>query len=197
MQKSGKKDSPDAQRKVVSPAGLRFIAGWEGFSSHLYNDALGHCTIGYGHLVHLRRCNGSEPDRFKRGITQKHGLELLREDSTRYSAAVNTAVHVPLNQPQFDALVSLTYNVGIGAFLSSTLLRKLNNRDYPSVPGELMRWTNGGLPGLVRRRKAEGILFRDGKYSTLAEKDRATHDEPEHVEEAPPAESGLPNRREP
>jgi lysozyme len=149
---------------VISPAGVGFIGRWEGFRGQLYDDPLGHCTIGFGHLVHRGRCDGSEPARFKRGITRRRGLKLLRKDIADYEAAVNTLVVVALNRQQFDALVSFAYNVGTNAFGTSTLLRKLNRGDYQSVPGELMRWTNSGLPGLVTRRRAEGELFRDGTY---------------------------------
>ena len=152
---------------VVSRAGVGFIGRWEGFRGQLYNDPLGHCTIGFGHLVHQGNCDGSEPPRFKRGITRRRGLKLLRKDIADYQAAVNTLVEVALNQPQFDALVSFAYNVGANAFATSTLLRKLNRGDYESVLTQLMRWTNGGLPGLVTRRRAEGELFRDGTYVEL------------------------------
>ena len=153
----------------ISPAGVRFIGRWEGFRGNLYNDPLGHCTIGFGHLVHRGNCDGSEPARFKRGVTRRRGLKLLRNDIADYQSAINDLVQVALNQHQFDALVSFAYNVGTGAFATSTLLRKLNRSDYQSVRSELMRWTNGGLPGLVSRRRAEGELFRDGTYVDLHE----------------------------
>jgi GH24 family phage-related lysozyme (muramidase) len=158
-------------RRSVSRAGIQFIGGWEGFRGDLYNDPLGHCTIGYGHLVHRGRCNGSEPPQFKRGITHAQGLDLLQDDVRRFADAVDVAVRVALRQHQFDALVSFAYNVGTGAFSGSTLLRKLNGGDHASVPSELMRWTNNGLPGLVRRRRAEGVLYRDGRYASLTEDD--------------------------
>lgn len=149
---------------VLSSQGVNFIGGWEGFRAHLYNDALGHCTIGYGHLVHRGACTGAEPPRFKSGLTRAQALKLLKADAAVAVGGVNRGVHVTLNQTQFDALVSFTFNVGVGAFLGSTLLRMLNEGRYSRVPGELMRWTNNGLPGLVRRRKAESTLFSGGVY---------------------------------
>ena len=149
----------------LSAAGLRFIAGFEGFSPRLYNDPGGHCTIGYGHLVHRGRCNGNEPEDFKREITREQGLDLLRRDTKVAERAVNQQVQVVLTQYQFDALVSFVFNVGAGAFGGSTLLRRLNQGEYKAVPAELMRWVNSGgrpLPGLVRRRQAEGVLFSRG-----------------------------------
>jgi lysozyme len=153
-----------------SEAGVRFIAGFEGFRSRLYNDPGGHCTIGYGHLVHHGRCNGNEPEEFKQGISQKRGLELLGQDADVAERAVNRRVQVVLTQSQFDALVSFAFNVGTGAFGGSTLLRRLNGGEYDAVPAELMRWVNSGgtqLPGLVRRRRAEGVLFSQGSYGDV------------------------------
>ena len=75
---------------------------------------------------------------------------------------------VPLNQNQFDALVSFVYNLGAGAFEGSTLLKDLNAHNFAAVPGQLEEWVHAGsqvLPGLVARRKAEARLFTTGHYS--------------------------------
>jgi len=151
----------------VSDAGLRFIGRFEGFRSRLYDDPAGNCTIGFGHLVHLGPTNGSEPAELCAGITRSQALELLRADARAAADAVRTRVGVPLTQPQFDALVSFAYNVGPGAFAGSTLLRLLNGGAYAAVPGQLARWSKAQgrtLPGLVRRRAAEGELFARGAY---------------------------------
>jgi GH24 family phage-related lysozyme (muramidase) len=149
----------------LSTKGVRFISQWEGFRPRLYEDSEGHCTIGYGHLVHLGRCNGSEPARFKAGLTQAQALELLKDDAHAAAQAVGSDVKVGLEQHQFDALVSFSFNVGAGAFGDSTLLRLLNKGKYEAVPSELMRWTDGGVKGLIRRRRSEGALFTRGKYA--------------------------------
>jgi lysozyme len=152
----------------LSEHGARFIGHFEGFRAHLYNDAAGHCTIGYGHLVHLGPCNGSEPAEFKRGISEQEAEELLRKDAQTAADAVRRFVRVPLNQAQFDALVSFIYNLGAGAFESSTLLKDMNAHNFAAVPGQLEEWVHAGgqvLPGLVARRKAEAQLFTTGKYS--------------------------------
>jgi lysozyme len=156
-----------ASGQRLSKQGAAFIAHFEGFSGKLYNDPVGHCTIGCGHLVHHGPINGSEPAEFKRGITRERALELLQHDATTAAGEISRSVTVRLSQPQVDALVSFAFNVGNGAFRDSTLLRLLNQGDYGSVPAQLNRWTKAGgkpLPGLVRRRKAEGDLFRDGTY---------------------------------
>ena len=151
----------------LSTKGAAFIAHFEGFRGALYNDPAGHCTIGCGHLVHHGPINGSEPAEFKRGITRERALELLQGDASSAAHEISSSVKVKLSQPQFDALISFAFNVGNGAFRDSTLLRMLNQGDYGSVPAQLNRWTKAGgrvLPGLVTRRKAEGALFRDGRY---------------------------------
>jgi GH24 family phage-related lysozyme (muramidase) len=177
----GKADGPDVPRgmnyyanqftgnNTTSDNGINFIIQFEGFSAALYNDPAGHCTIGYGTLVHRGNCNGSESAEFRAGITRDRALELLRAEVRSTETAINNAVTVSLNQCQFDALVSFAYNIGTGAFRESTLLRKLNQGDYAAVPSELRRWIYGGgqvLPGLVRRRNAESELFTSGVYST-------------------------------
>jgi lysozyme len=152
---------------ALSDAGARFITQFEGFSATLYDDPAGHCSIGYGHLVHHGPANGTESAEFRRGITKDRALELLSADAAVAAAAVNQHVAVPLAQHQLDALVSFTFNVGTGAFGESTLLRELNAGRYDAVPRELDRWVKANgktLPGLVRRRTAEGVLFAEGRY---------------------------------
>jgi len=152
---------------TLSGDGAQFIGRFEGFRGSLYNDAAGNCTIGYGHLVHRGRCNGSEPAEFKKGIGEQQAEELLRTDAQTAADAVRRFVHVPLNQAQFDALVSFVYNLGAGAFEGSTLLKDLNARNFAAVPGQLEQWVHAGgqvLAGLVARREAEARLFTTGRY---------------------------------
>jgi lysozyme len=149
---------------ALSASGAAFIASFEGVYLNLYNDPVGHATIGIGHLVHYGPINGSEPEEFKRGLTLDQAYDLLRTDMGRYMKAVSSLVRVELTQNQADALGSFTMNVGEGALGSSTLLRRLNAGDYAGVPVELMKWTKASgkeLAGLVRRRRAEGALFAE------------------------------------
>jgi lysozyme len=151
----------------LSPQGAAFIGHFEGFSARLYNDPAGHCTIGFGHLVHRGPINGTEPAEFKGGITRERGLEILRQDAKSAADAIARLVCTPLSTHQRDALISFTFNLGAGALETSTLLRLLNAGDYASVPTQLDRWTMAGgrqLPGLVARREAEGALFSHGTY---------------------------------
>jgi GH24 family phage-related lysozyme (muramidase) len=150
------------QPRRLSTRGAKLIAEFEGLRQKLYNDPAGHCTIGIGHLVHRGPCNGREPARFKRGLTPAQAYALLQRDAQRMEKAVN-GLRIPLNQNQFDALVSFTYNLGPGwTGWNNNLRRLLSQRRYREVPHELMDWVHAGgkvLPGLVRRRRAEGRLF--------------------------------------
>ena len=150
----------------VSDAALGMIAGYEGWRAQLYEDVAGHATIGYGHLVHrgpITAADRSGP--FGKGITKAQGMKLLREDARSAVTAVRDAVTVPLNQGQFDALVSFTYNVGSGALRRSTLLKKVNTKDFAGAADEFGKWVKAGgkvYQGLVRRRTEEAALFRGG-----------------------------------
>ena len=103
---------------------------------------------------------------------------LLKEDVKKFEQGVDKYTNAPLNQSQFDALVSFTFNVGLGAYRDSTLLRLLNGNDYEGAAGQFGRWVNGAngpLPGLVRRREAEEKLFRqDGWPNEDGEDDQPT-----------------------
>ena len=86
----------------------------------------------------------------------------MAHDLKKFESAVNSAVTVPINQNQFDALVSLTYNIGTGAFKESTLLKKLNAGDCRGASAQFVVWNKGGgkvMQGLVNRRAVERELF--------------------------------------
>lgn len=95
--------------------------------------------------------------------TAAEGDKMFAKELAIYEDAVERLINVTLNQNQFDALVSFTYNCGVGALEHSTLRSVLNQGKYEQVPAQLLRWVNAGdnknLAGLVRRRKAEGALF--------------------------------------
>ncbi len=157
--------TPDTGGRQLSHNGVQLISSFEGFDAHLYNDSAGHCTIGYGTLVHRGPINGSEPAEFKRGITRERALELLLHETAGDTRTINSHVRVPLSQDQFDALVSFTYNVGTGGFTGSSLLRVLNAGHYDQVPAQMERWNHAGgrvSRGLTNRRAQEAALFRQG-----------------------------------
>lgn len=133
--------------------GLALIKSREGCKLKAYTCQAGVWTIGYGHTGDVKP---------GQTITQKQAEELFKKDLKKYVNAVNKLVKVSLTQNQFDALVSFTYNVGIGAFQNSTLLRKLNAKDYAGASNEFARWNKAGgtvSNGLIARRKEEKALF--------------------------------------
>jgi lysozyme len=130
--------------------------------------------------------------------TAEEGDKMFAKECAVYEDAVERLVHVPLNQNQFDALVSFVYNCGPGALEHSTLLTLLNQGKYEQVPAQLMRWTHAGgteYPGLVTRRRAEGALFMEPMPAEQAAvQPQPTVDEPnpapqmpQRVEEKPAA----------
>src|SRR5712691_785950 len=154
-------DAIAASRQSLSDRGLSFIERHERFVDHLYNDSAGNCTIGYGHLLHHGGCNASDRARYPHGISRAHARNLLRADVGVAERAVRSDVKVRLNQHQFDALVSFTFNIGTNAFKGSTLLRVLNQGHYSEVPAQMMRWTIGGLES---HRRDEVRLWKYGQY---------------------------------
>ena len=143
----------------ISEKSLAMIEKFEGCLLKASNKLDGVWTIGYG------QTGSYYGKRVRRGMTTTKALAhaWLRDHSIKtFEDAVTQAVKVPLNQNQFDALVSFTYNVGVGALKQSTALRKLNAGDYAGAADALTMWTkcNGKvLAGLVRRRKEERALF--------------------------------------
>jgi lysozyme len=146
-------NSPNARRHI-SQRGLALLKQFEGLKLTAYRDIGGKLTIGYGHLI--------RPGETYQTITQAQADKLLRQDVKLAEAIVKRQVKVPLNQNQYDALVSFIYNIGEGHFRRSTLLKELNQRDYASAAEELLRWKHvKGVEsrGLLRRRQTEKALF--------------------------------------
>jgi GH24 family phage-related lysozyme (muramidase) len=97
-------------------------------------------------------------------ITEEQGKKMLAKELATFEDAVERLVTVPMNQNRFDALVLLAYNIGVGAFQKSTLLKLLNQGKYAAAAAQFERWNKGGgrvLPGLVTRRKREAALFME------------------------------------
>lgn len=144
---------PSTKQMRTSQRGIDLIKSHEGLRTKAYMCPANVLTIGYGHTRSV------SPGQV---IDVKEAEELLKEDLVRFENAVNKYVEVYLNQNQFDALVSFTFNVGISAFRNSTMLRLLNIGNSFQAASQLSRWVNGGgtrLPGLVKRREEERRLF--------------------------------------
>ena len=141
-----------------SQEGLALIKKFEGCRLESYRCSANVLTIGYGHTE-----NVNEGDT----ITQEKADKLLKSDIESFEVYVNYSVMVELDQGQFDALVAWTFNLGTGNLRESTMLKKLNEADYTSVPNEMKRWNKAGgktLDGLIRRRNAEALLFQSKEW---------------------------------
>lgn len=155
---------------TFSAKGAAFVATFEGFVATAYNDPGGNCTIGFGHLIHLGACTSTDRARWGT-ISRSRGLTLLRSDAATAAAGIRSRLAgTALKQAEFDALVSFVYNIGLGGFDSSSVLRDLRSRPplYGAVPDHLTLWVYSGgqfLCGLYRRRVNEGHLFRTGSYA--------------------------------
>ncbi len=142
------------QQFTTSPAGRQLIENFEGLKLTAYQDMVGIWTIGYGHT-------GPE---VKAGqtISVAQADQLLAKDLTRFEQGVAKCVTYPLNQHQFDALVSFSFNLGLGSLQSSSLLSLLNAGDVAGAAAQFLRWNRAGgveVAGLTRRRQAEQQLF--------------------------------------
>ena len=135
----------------LSVAGLAAIAGYEGFSDTVYIPVPGDVpTAGFGHTDPSMQIGDK--------ITRKQAEEWLREDASAGARAVKKCVHVPLSQTEFDVYTSFAFNIGVGAFCNSTLVKRLNSGDYASACSELRRWVyvkGRRVQGLVNRRESE------------------------------------------
>ena len=154
----GGETTPPTGTRQTNASGVNLIKTFEGLRLKAYQDAVGVWTIGYG------TTRGVKPGQ---EISEAQAEALLKTDLNRFEQAVNQAVRVPINDNQFAAIVSFTYNVGAGAMRSSTLLRKLNRRDIYGAANEFPRWNRAGgrvLAGLTRRRNAERALFLGQDY---------------------------------
>ncbi|EEO27626.2 lysozyme [Oxalobacter paraformigenes] len=133
----------------ISATVLVSIALHEGYRDKAYKDAVGVPTVGYGETAGVRIGDRTTPER---------ALVQLLKSTEKHADAIRQCIHVPLYQHEFDAYVSLAYNIGAGNFCRSTLVKKLNAKDYAGACQEIKRWGRAGgkvLPGLVKRREAE------------------------------------------
>jgi len=139
----------------TSQKGLDLIKKFEGFSDKEYVCPAGKINIGYGHVV-------LPTDDFPSIITKREAELILKKDLESRESSLNKFLKVKLTQNQFDALMSLIYNIGIANFHKSTLLKFVNERLFDKVPDQFRRWrfSNGKvLKGLVTRREEEIKLW--------------------------------------
>jgi len=147
----------------TSPNGLQLIRKYEGYKSTPYRCPAGLYTVGYGHVIG----NGLQlPDEWNRTLSLGEINELLRTDLARFERGVLRYCPVYLTQSQFDALVSFSFNLGLGVLQRSTLRQKILRKDGEGAAKELLRYDKvGGRPlkGLTNRRIAEYRMFNDSR----------------------------------
>lgn len=141
--------------RFTSQKGIEIIKSFESFSAVPYVCPAGRQTIGYGHVI-------LSGEHYKT-LSLEDGENLLRKDLLAVERAVLRNINVPLGDAQFDALVSLTFNIGSGALQRSTLRQKINyDSGMNEIRQEFMKWIYARgrvLSGLVRRRRLESELY--------------------------------------
>lgn len=148
---------------TLSSSGASFIASHEGSHTAPYPDPNGNCTVGVGHLLHTGACTSND-----KAVSQSTAVSLLQSDSQSAQQAIRTGLaSTLLSQPEFDALVDFTFNVGSDGFSSSTLRNDLAAAPprYGSAPADFALWNGDRLCGIYRRRIDEGNLFSKSSYS--------------------------------
>lgn len=175
----------------ISQRGLKLVKEFEGCLKSVGNGRFttyicpaGVLTIGWGHTN-----DGGRPFKAGEVWTQQECDEALAADMVRFEKMVDRRVKVPLNQNQYDALVSFTYNCGEGNLAKSTLLRKVNAGDFEGAAQQFAAWNKGGgrvLAGLTRRRAAEAALFRSKAQAPRVDTPVAPPPMPQQVD--PPKE---------
>ena len=133
----------------MSATALVSIALNEGYRGEAYKDAVGVPTVGYGETKGVTMKSRTTPDR---------ALVQLLSSANSHADDIRQCIKVPLYQHEFDAYVSLAYNIGAKNFCGSTLVKKLNAGDYTGACEQIRRWDRAGgkvLAGLTKRREQE------------------------------------------
>lgn len=166
----------------TSPAGRASIMQREGVRLKAYRDSVNVLTIGVGHT------GRASPPSVTAGmsITALQADQFLASDLAPMENAVNGAVRAPLTQSQFDACVSLAFNIGAGGFASSTVVRKLNKGDYAGAADAFLLWEKPAV--LKSRREAERRQFLSGVSAPIPPAVAL----PPAAPGAPPAAAGSP-----
>lgn len=138
---------------VASPTAFQLIKKFEGLRLKAYYCSAGKATIGYGHTHNVK---------LGQVITEEQADEFLKTDVELVVNDLNALIKVSLNQNQADALISFVYNIGVGAFGASSMLKKINQNKLDEVPAQFLKWVyiKGKISkGLINRRKEEANLF--------------------------------------
>ena len=139
---------------------LKMLAHHEGVRQKPYKCPAGLWTVGVGHLIGDGK---TFPDSWNKTFTLDEVYDILAKDVVRFERGVNKYITVPLRQNEFDALVSFSFNLGLGVLQRSTLRQALNRGDKEGAITSLLKYNKAGgkvLKGLDNRRKDEAALFR-------------------------------------
>jgi len=148
-------------RKVTQNC-IDLVKYFEGFSYKPYICAGGYKTILTGHIITVNE----NFDYITKDNAEQEGERILHMDLIKSEMSVLRLIHIPLEDYQYDALCSWTFNLGGGALQRSTLRSKINRKEHDLVPDEFRKWVyaNGRiLKGLVRRRITEAHLYTTGE----------------------------------
>lgn len=163
----------------ISEQALQLIRKWEGCRLEAYLDPVGIATIGYGCIVYPDGRRVRLGDR----ISQEQAEALLLAECQRKAEAVDRLISVAINQNQFDALVSLAFNIGEGAFADSTLLRRLNDGDHAAASEQILVWNKGTVDG--GKREIAGLSNRRREEKLLFDRDAASAAQPISLDPSP------------
>lgn len=176
------------------PEGVSIVCKWEGWHKALsdgraspYKCPAGVWTIGYG-ATYWEDGRKIKPN--DEAITKEVGKQLLLRQLQTYANAVDRAVKVPIHPQMRAALISLAYNIGTAAIAKSTVIRRVNARDWNACPAAFKMWRNGGgrvLTGLLNRRIDEAALFMRG----VAKLSEVSAPQPVNIAKAPAVLSGA------
>jgi lysozyme len=146
------KDKEISAIMAITESTLNTIIGFEGKRNKAYQDTRGLWTIGVGHLI-----KSDEQHLINTVLTDEQVHTLLKRDLSWCDEAITSSVRVPLNQNQYDALYSLCFNIGASAFKASSVVKKLNEKDYEGAANAFLLWNKPAI--LLSRRESEKKLF--------------------------------------
>ena len=154
----------------IDDAGYELIKGFEGVRTRAYKDSVGIPTIGIGFIKYSTGKRKGTSVKMGDTITPEEIKQEFLVQVQQYVRAVNNAIKLEvkeeMTQNMFNALVSLCYNIGVGNFSRSTLVKKLNAKDFNGASNEFLKWNRAGgkvVQGLTNRRIKEKNLFNKNR----------------------------------
>ncbi|SOE81960.1 Phage-related lysozyme (muramidase), GH24 family [Caballeronia arationis] len=156
--------APSSPPRPMTPLGMGLVMDFEGWQPNAYDDPVGYCTIGYGHLIAMNeKCaRVALKPQFAGTLSLEDGRALLERDTQTSRAIVEALVTREIDDDKFSALSSFAFNVGKDKFARSTLLQLVNNGDFQIASVEFSRWVKAKgqvFKGLQDRRACEAALF--------------------------------------